>query len=387
MGEFVVSAVSKSGKIERQNVSAINAEEAIDLCKFEKQKVVKVQKDWLYSIKKLIRFKPKIDNQILLLSSLSAISESGQNLRSVLFSMLKTYKREYEVTDISKFEEIYKLSDILRELNFNDSVITLISAGEKSGDMSAMLDTAAQTLQDQQEMQKRANQGLKGSLIMMTFALILLITLPLTLGDVIAEIINQPDMHIATNSITDFFLFMSYALREYWPIIIMIIIMTMYFRGIIWLKLRPLPLFKQVWELQKINRSINFLSSYRPFTLAGIDSLTTMRILSENAQGETQKVFTKMASDLKSGVSISTAIDNENFVQLLRIGFGSFERTTEKSQIKIITSLERSLVNINEIYSTKISVFLKTLAMIVTAAMVIMLFMGVILPLQSITAS
>jgi type II secretory pathway component PulF len=112
-----------------------------------------------------------------------------------------------------------------------------------------------------------------------------------------------------------------------------------------------------------------------------------MRILSENAQGETQKVFTKMASDLKSGVSISTAIDNENFVQLLRIGFGSFERTTEKSQIKIITSLERSLVNINEIYSTKISVFLKTLAMIVTAAMVIMLFMGVILPLQSITAS
>jgi type II secretory pathway component PulF len=301
--------------------------------------------------------------------------------------MLKTYKREYEVTDISKFEEIYKLSDILRELNFNDSVITLISAGEKSGDMSAMLDTAAQTLQDQQEMQKRANQGLKGSLIMMTFALILLITLPLTLGDVIAEIINQPDMHIATNSITDFFLFMSYALREYWPIIIMIIILTMYFRGIIWLKLRPLPLFKQVWELQKINRSINFLSSYRPFTLAGIDSLTTMRILSENAQGETQKVFTKMASDLKSGVSISTAIDNENFVQLLRIGFGSFERTTEKSQIKIITSLERSLVNINEIYSTKISVFLKTLAMIVTAAMVIMLFMGVILPLQSITAS
>lgn len=387
MEEFIVSGIGRSGGIEKQSISALSAEEAIDLCKFEKEKVVKVNKDWLFSIKELIKFKPKIDNQILLLSSLAAISESGQNVRSIMFTMLSTYKREFEVTDISKFEQIYKLSDIFRELNFEDSSITLIAAGEKSGNISGMLDTAAQTLQDQQELKKRANQGLKGSLIMATFALMLLIILPLSLGQMIADIIAQPDMRIATNGITDFFLFVSYALNEFWPLMIGFIITALYFKTIIWRKIRPLPLFNQIWELHKINRSIDFLSSYRPFMMSGIDSLTTMNILSENTRGETKQVFTKMSRDLKSGVSVSTAVDNENFVQLLRIGFGSFEKTTEKSQIKIIKSLERSLVNINEIYSTKISVFIKTMAMILTGLMVVMLFIGVILPLQSISAA
>lgn len=387
MQEYIVFGIGKSGKIEKQSVSAMSAEEAIDGCSFEKEKVVKVNKDLLFALKELIKFKPKIDNQILLLSSLAAISESGQNVRSVIFTMLKTYKREFEVTDVTKFEQIYKLSDILRELNFENSSITLVAAGEKSGNIAEMLNTAAQTLQDQQELKKRANQGLKGSLIMATFALLLLIILPLSLGQVIADIIAQPDMRIATNPITDFFLFVSYLLKNFWPLIMGLIITAIYFKSIIWKNIRPLFLFNQVWELQKINRSIDFLSSYRPFLMSGIDSLTTMAILSENSKGETKQIFTTMAKELKSGVSISTAIDNENFVQLLRIGFGSFERTTEKSQIKIIKSLERSLVNINEVYSTKISVFIKTMAMILTGMMVVMLFIGVILPLQSITAA
>lgn len=387
MAEFIVSGISKAGKMEKQQISAISAEEAIKKCKFDKENVVKVNKDWLYSINEIIKFHPKIDNQILLLSSLAAISESGQNIRGVLFTMLETYKREYEVKNVSDFEEIYKLSDILRKLNFEDSAITLIAAGEKSGDMSSMLETASETLQNQQEMAKRANQGLKGSMIMMALALILLITLPLALGDMISEIIQQPDMNIETNSITDFFLFMSYFVSNFWILILMLTATIVYFKKLIWKKIRPWYMIRVIWELQKINRSINFLSSYRPFTIAGIDSLSTMRILSENAKGETQEVFAKMAKDLKTGLSISTAVDNENFTQLLRIGFGSFEKTTEEAQIKIINSLERSLTNINEIYSTKISVFLKTLAMLVTAAMVIMLFLGVVLPLQSITAS
>jgi len=70
----------------------------------------------------------------------------------------------------------------------------------------------------------------------------------------------------------------------------------------------------------------------------------------------------------------------------MRIGFGSIERVTAESQIEMIENMESSLININEIYATKISVFLKTLSMAITASMVIMLFIGVILPLQSISA-
>jgi len=387
MSEFIISGISKSGKIEKQNITATSAENAIDLCSFKKDKIIKVNKDYFHMMKEILRFKPKIDNQILLLSSLAAMSESGQNVRDVLFVMLKTYVKEYEVRDVSIFDEVYKLSDILKQLNFETSAITLVQAGERTGDVGKMLDTAAQTLQEQQEISKRANAGLKGSLILMSFALTLLILLPLSLGEIIQDILSQPDIHLTTNGLTDFFVYMSYFLNEYWVIILSVIAASFYFRKQIWVKIRGLFLIRAIWELQKINRSIYFLNSYKPFVLSGIDSLTTMGIIAQNVKGESGEIFTKVAKDLKKGTSISKAIDNDNFVYLLRVGFGSFEKTTAKSQVKVMKSLERSLVNINEIYATRISGFVKGLSMFITAALVIMLFIGIILPLQSITPS
>ncbi len=386
MASFIVFGVSNSGSVEKRKVDAIDMEEAKVKSHFKKDRIVDVKKDFNHALNDLFRFKPKIDNQILLLSTLSAMAGAGQNVREILFSMLDSHKREYEVKDISKFDEVYRLSDILRQLNFERSVITLVAAGEKAGDIAGMLKTATNTLKKRQEIDKRANQGLKGSLIMMAFALMLLITLPLSLGSVITEIIQQPDITINTNSVTDFFLLLSYILNNFWALIITFIGLSIFFRKIIWRIIRPFYLLRDVWELQKINRSIDFLSSYKPFLLSGIDSLTTMNILAESSVGETKEVFEKSAKDLKGGLSISKVVDNNNFTKLMRIGFGSIERVTAESQIEMIENMESSLININEIYATKISVFLKTLSMAITASMVIMLFIGVILPLQSISA-
>lgn len=382
--KYKISAINNQGKLINEVVEANNEEEAKIISSFDDSRVLKVKKiSNLFS--DMFKHKPKADDQVILLSAISATAESGQNVRKSTLEIIESDKRAFGVKDMGEFDDKYTLSEIIKHLNFDISVVALVEAGERTSKLGEMLRIASDTLKKSEQIKRDSMKAAKQGIIIFGIACVVLLFVPLVLGELVKEIVYGGTIRITTNVFTDIIMSLNYFYNNFYLLIFFVIGGIFAFRGPIWKIIRHFFPFNKLWNIKKTSRGVSFLTTYRPLLLSGINSLTSVGIMKKNSKGEDSEIYEDVSRSLISGRSISEAIDNENFPSLMRTGLKGFEKIKPDLQIKILESLIDSLVNINEVQSKRAGSALKFFSMGIVSLIIIALFAGIILPLQTMT--
>ena len=166
MAAFDYVAINQKGKKEKGVIAADSLENARRELRNRKLAPVKVSEvGKKHKLLKVLDRKISLKNLVIFTRQLSVLTSGGvsldQALRVIGEQSSNAQVKEQSLTIASRIEEGFTLTEALKEFpqSFDRLYVSLVSAGERAGDMSNILDKAASYL----ERKSRIQQDITGA--------------------------------------------------------------------------------------------------------------------------------------------------------------------------------------------------------------------------------
>lgn len=287
-------------------VNAINKKNAIIHSGINEDQIFKVARVFFND------FKIKNDEQLLILTEIYSAISSGENVRTTLFNTLKNYYPNKQTKiDIFKSSSL-SLSDLLNKFNFNSVAITIIKAGEHSGDIKTAILEARNYITLVLDLKKSTSSILTKILPILSVALVMLIGLPTYFFNSLKDILNL----MQANTFTSILFFIGSNYLYILTALLLIVFLVITLKDTIWSKTKKFYLFKPFYDLSSYKKGISFLSVYKTLFKNGIEE----RIIVNSYQTIDSQIANQLGESMDKGISLSNAVTtvagfNKDFAQ------------------------------------------------------------------------
>ncbi|MFL2705812.1 MAG: type II secretion system F family protein [Gammaproteobacteria bacterium] len=195
MAAFDYVAINQKGKKEKGVIAADSLENARRELRNRKLAPVKVSEvGKKHKLLKMLDRKISLKNLVIFTRQLSVLTSGGvsldQALRVIGEQSSNAQVKEQSLTIASRIEEGFTLTEALKEFpqSFDRLYVSLVSAGERAGDMSNILDKAASYLERKSRIQQDITGALVYPAVLITVALIIVL---LMLIFVVPSVVSQ----------------------------------------------------------------------------------------------------------------------------------------------------------------------------------------------------
>jgi len=195
MAAFDYVAINQKGKKEKGVIAADSLENARRELRNRKLAPVKVSEvGKKHKLFKILERKISLKNLVIFTRQLSVLTSGGvsldQALRVIGEQSSNAQVKEQSLTIASRIEEGFTLTEALKEFphSFDRLYVSLVSAGERAGDMSNILDKAASYLERKSRIQQDITGALVYPAVLITVALIIVL---LMLIFVVPSVVSQ----------------------------------------------------------------------------------------------------------------------------------------------------------------------------------------------------
>ena len=195
MAAFDYVAINQKGKKEKGVIAADSLENARRELRNRKLAPVKVSEvGKKHKLLKMLDRKISLKNLVIFTRQLSVLTSGGvsldQALRVIGEQSSNAQVKEQSLTIASRIEEGFTLTEALKEFpqSFDRLYVSLVSAGERAGDMSSILDKAASYLERKSRIQQDITGALVYPAVLITVALIIVL---LMLIFVVPSVVSQ----------------------------------------------------------------------------------------------------------------------------------------------------------------------------------------------------
>ena len=195
MAAFDYVAINQKGKKEKGVIAADSLENARRELRNRKLAPVKVSEvGKKHKLLKVLDRKISLKNLVIFTRQLSVLTSGGvsldQALRVIGEQSSNAQVKEQSLTIASRIEEGFTLTEALKEFpqSFDRLYVSLVSAGERAGDMSNILDKAASYLERKSRIQQDITGALVYPAVLITVALIIVL---LMLIFVVPSVVSQ----------------------------------------------------------------------------------------------------------------------------------------------------------------------------------------------------
>ena len=195
MAAFDYVAINQKGKKEKGVIAADSLENARRELRNRKLAPVKVSEvGKKHKLFKILDRKISLKNLVIFTRQLSVLTSGGvsldQALRVIGEQSSNAQVKEQSLTIASRIEEGFTLTEALKEFpqSFDRLYVSLVSAGERAGDMSNILDKAASYLERKSRIQQDITGALVYPAVLISVALIIVL---LMLIFVVPSVVSQ----------------------------------------------------------------------------------------------------------------------------------------------------------------------------------------------------
>ena len=195
MAAFDYVAINQKGKKEKGVIAADSLENARRELRNRKLAPVKVSEvGKKHKLLKVLDRKISLKNLVIFTRQLSVLTSGGvsldQALRVIGEQSSNAQVKEQSLTIASRIEEGFTLTEALKEFpqSFDRLYVSLVSAGERAGDMSSILDKAASYLERKSRIQQDITGALVYPAVLISVALIIVL---LMLIFVVPSVVSQ----------------------------------------------------------------------------------------------------------------------------------------------------------------------------------------------------
>ena len=195
MAAFDYVAINQKGKKEKGVIAADSLENARRELRNRKLAPVKVSEvGKKHKLLKMLDRKISLKNLVIFTRQLSVLTSGGvsldQALRVIGEQSSNAQVKEQSLTIASRIEEGFTLTEALKEFpqSFDRLYVSLVSAGERAGDMSNILDKAASYLERKSRIQQDITGALVYPAVLISVALIIVL---LMLIFVVPSVVSQ----------------------------------------------------------------------------------------------------------------------------------------------------------------------------------------------------
>ena len=195
MAAFDYVAINQKGKKEKGVIAADSLENARRELRNRKLAPVKVSEVGKnHKLFKILDRKISLKNLVIFTRQLSVLTSGGvsldQALRVIGEQSSNAQVKEQSLTIASRIEEGFTLTEALKEFpqSFDRLYVSLVSAGERAGDMSSILDKAASYLERKSRIQQDITGALVYPAVLISVALIIVL---LMLIFVVPSVVSQ----------------------------------------------------------------------------------------------------------------------------------------------------------------------------------------------------
>ena len=195
MAAFDYVAINQKGKKEKGVIAADSLENARRELRNRKLAPVKVSEvGKKHKLFKILDRKISLKNLVIFTRQISVLTSGGvsldQALRVIGEQSSNAQVKEQSLTIASRIEEGFTLTEALKEFpqSFDRLYVSLVSAGERAGDMSNILDKAASYLERKSRIQQDITGALVYPAVLITVALIIVL---LMLIFVVPSVVSQ----------------------------------------------------------------------------------------------------------------------------------------------------------------------------------------------------
>ena len=371
-----IQLVRERGKLQEIVVSGINLKRALAAVGYDLTQVVSAKRCLNYD-HLTANISPQA--QMIFLMKLlpyyiSGIPDQAAQLFRNYSPVQKLSKRHPSALDIN-----LSLSERLEALRFNPLVVTIIRAGEKSGEIAAVLKQAISNLQKEIEMNRKARKGVVGGVLLFIASLAILLGVSAgtsqALDSIIAAgIIEQRNMSgVILSALGD------YGRNYLWTLPLGVALVA-------GLGLRYRESLKYLWPISIFNTYFNTLRSIRLVLVwlvlerAGLsiehdEQLLIVAIGKQHAQ--------RISGQRKKGETFSDLLSKRYFSTTLEeccVGISSLDVS---SRIHLLEQIAQLLDTERSQLASTISRAFYIVGMIITLGAIALILSGVLLPIYS----
>ncbi len=382
MPTFVVKYIDNDGSTLSASYEADSVSSLKEIIDISENRILSIKESKFgFFIKTLFNPPPKPLIQASFLASLSANVMSGQAASLAIKKLAVQSKLKFtDKTELSTMTT----SESLKAMRFSPEIVVMAKVGEKSGNIGESLQSSAEHLIEAEELKEEMGKGIISALMYAGASIVALIVVPLIFGGVLNEFLTKTDVKIQTNLMTDLLLGLHSLYTDYVVILVSLIVLLIVFRKKIWKKIQYYPVFRLVRDLLLLKRSIIFLKSYTYLLKAGVTSFECINIMLRQAHGYNVIVYNRMLSTMKSGKSLSVAIDTPDWPESVRNTLHGFELSGDDVRFLTLNNLVKVLLIEQKVLSRKIAFVSSNIGRLMILFVLMLIALGALLPLQSL---
>ena len=382
MSQWMVKYWGRNGA-ETVAVNAPSSAVAVRLTGLPPARIVRVERQWAKLWSATV-WTPKPSQRVQLLFLVRACamySGTGRVHAGELideFGALKRLARSRPQVRRADLE----LSDRIRGLNFDDVLVSLVRAGERTGGLAASLRVAVDYLKMSERIRGATSSQFVLAFLLFGASCLTFFAMPVMLSGALQSLINVRAVQIELTAATHLMLWMDAVLRAYWPLVCGGMAAAL---GAAWMmreRLRRLRLFAFANRLQRIKRSARLMMVWMPYQIAGLvlekETALLKRILGENAAA-------KILPRLGEGESLGDVLDRRWFSEtLVQVGRGLSGAYTEDFKRIGAVALE-ALTEERQMFTRRLATLLYFGGALATMGVVALVAFGLIFPILGAT--
>ncbi len=294
---------------------------------------------------KLGRTDLALSEQLLLVAQVATLVDSGAKVAKGILDIVDSADFLKKFRNDPRLKHASTVSDYLGIFGVSRTVKLLVIAGEKSGRLSEALNSAVENIEQDMELQKVSGADMKIGVFYLVGGLLSIFVASLALGDAAQNMIDISAIkdNTATHIMAGLYHFMSDQTVIFIGIIVSIIGLLSY----LWQNVtafRQFPIAKSLSEFIKSRRSANFLSTWIPLYLSGIDNDKALELISENLTGENRQAIESLQEGVNAGSTIPASLLSFYWSTSFILGMKSFDDAHDEARRKLLNRVRRLLL-------------------------------------------
>lgn len=385
MAWYRLTYLSHTGAVEVMTLEAEDREQAMQNAAVPRSIIQSVSIDHLGGLKAALTEKklPLID-QALVLAALSSKLSTGKTFGKAVTESIDLKRLSLTPQHL---ENCQSPRDYLTVLRFDDTVVLLADAGDKSGTIPEALHRASKALTERVNAAKEFGKALAQGALYSALGLLFMIGIPLWAGGTLRDFIEVQRIPLQLNEFSHMILFLRDIYVSYWMILLGLITAFFIFREKVWFQVRTFPGLRFINERLKIKRALDFVGTYQLLQSSGFTTVQSFSFLLQRSKGHTHRLYTEALDRLNEGRELADIFDTEEWPPLLYQNLMGFDAQSPKGRENVLMNLGEALKTYYIQYSAKISTTASMVGMGMLLLTIIMFAAGFYMPIVNLNSA
>jgi len=322
-----------------------------------------------------------LDSQLLLLSQISALVQSGGDIAGIR-DVVEAMPDLGGITKDPRYRHASTITDFLAMCGVDSISIRLVMAGEGSGRIAESMEDAVTDIEKRMELLAATKGDVTKGLFYVAAGMSMLVGLSLMLNKIILQLMAADRM--AVNFGTDILLMINSAFTDY--LLVTVGVAAGVFLGArkAWGKsrlFRNIPAVRTYNNYRKVVRSLAFISTWRPLYLSGVqmmDALTQVKMGLSGLDGEAVDI---MIENVREGKSIANSLSKDYWSTAFRIGMKPFDSANDESKKKLLFRIQVLLQTEVQTLGKRLGSMMLTVGMLAAVMTVLLMAFGFYMPM------